>query len=224
VIKQPSVKAATTFVKLENSVKSTTKSSASKRRVEFVLVPSEKVQAAIAEPKAQILQQSSSVVWNKNDDDETEIERPAGRLWSQQPDWDDSHYNSDNDDIVSLDGATTFRQEMSDALRYRHEQKLRAELAEDERCMKVMEANAMQFTDKGAYQTNERIQRRECLVRLRAGKCASAIVLCLACVHALQKRLLNSIVTFIFSNSCVRAQQSTHTLTFPWTLVSLSTL
>lgn len=71
-----------------------------------------------------------------------DVELPAGRLWSQQPDWDDLH---DDDDDVSLEGASTVRQ---DALRFvqeRHKLQLQLEDEHDEFCIKDMEESARQF-------------------------------------------------------------------------------
>jgi len=72
-----------------------------------------------------------------------DVELPAGRLWSEQPDWDDLH--EPDDDEVSLEGAATVRE---DALRFveeRHKLRLQAEDEHDAFCIKFMEESAHQF-------------------------------------------------------------------------------
>lgn len=80
--------------------------------------------------------------------DELDIERPAGHLWSQQnreTDLFDYGTDIDNEDVISLEGARTFRQEWSKVLRECQQDDIDAMDAQDRRCMQIVEAKGMEL-------------------------------------------------------------------------------
>jgi hypothetical protein len=71
-------------------------------------------------PPLETLRSQLDVDNDHDDDDEATIERPAGRLWRQQePHLDDHAFLN-----VSLEGATTFRDEWKDALDAQHAERV----------------------------------------------------------------------------------------------------
>jgi hypothetical protein len=67
-----------------------------------------------------------------DDDDEATIEQSAGRLWIQQESLYDDDHQEDDTLNVSLDGATTFRDEWNEALDFVHAQRVLSEFWHDD--------------------------------------------------------------------------------------------
>ena len=106
----------TKSVKFEVAQNSTKKSAIKQqRRVEFILPDKIKEQTQV-EPKQDL---------QEDDDEWTEVELPAGRMWSEQLDWDDYHHEEEESSLV-----VEFEKDKIDYFRERREAKLRA--AEDE--------------------------------------------------------------------------------------------